>query len=142
MARRTKRSGFTILESVMATLIVAVALMGVGNLFWTAYNLATESTGASVAYNVARDVVEQVHAQGFYNAAEGTKTVYYDRTGANPSSTQGTNRYKVVTVITSDKKVGTSVAEDALRAVTVTVTDLSTNSVVYQTGTNLVRGGL
>lgn len=127
----------------MASLVLVIGLVGIGNLFFTVYNLTGESANASVAYNMARDQIENVHAQGFYNATEGTTTVYYDNKGANPSSTKGSNRYSVVIVITSDKFTSTGApAEDALRAVRVTVTDLSKNTVLYSTGTSLVRGGL
>ncbi len=146
MAHRTKRSGFSILESIIATAIVGVALMGIVNLFTFSYGM-TQKTGAlSLAYSAGRNSLENVRSQGFYNASEGTSTTYYASDGTGPSSTQGTNRYRVVVTVASDKFAtsgGTTVvAEDALRAVKVVVTDLTTSTTVYSAGTTLARGGI
>gem|GEM_PF-5711430 len=146
MARRTKRSGFSILESIIATAIVGVALMGMVNLFSFSYGMTQKTTALSFAYSVGRNSLENVRSLGFYNATEGTTTSYYASNGTGPSSTQGSNRYRVVVTVTTDKFATTGgvtvVAEDALRAVKVVVTDLGTSSTIYSAGTTLARGGI
>lgn len=146
MAHRTKRSGFSILESIVATAIVGVALMGIVNLFSFSYGMTQKTNSLSLAYSAGRNALENVRSQGFYNAAEGSSTSYYAADGTGPSSTQGSNRYRVVVTVASDKFAVTNgttvVAEDALRAVKVVVTDLVTSTTFYTAGTTLVRGGI
>ncbi len=147
MELRTKRAGVTFIESLVAVIIIGVALFGMVNLFGFSMTMTQKTTNAGLAYAVARDTVEQIRAQGFYHAGpsgqDGTSTVYYSSTGVGPSNTQGSNEFKVVTVITSDKTLSVApfFADDAIRTVTVTVTDLTKNAVVYTTGTMLARAG-
>ncbi len=144
---RSKRAGISLIESLVAAVIIAAAAMGVISVFGFGYGITLSTADTSEAYNVSRDALEQVRLKGFYNAPEGAATSYYNRDGSGPNATAGTNTlYKVVTTITSDKLqtsgTTTSPAEDAVRAVKIVVTNYRTNAVLFTTGTNLARAGI
>ena len=131
----------------MATLIVAVCLMAIVSVFGFAYQVTQNTDDQHAAYNFARDSIEQVRLQGFYNANEGTTTTYYNADHSGPNPTQGANaRFKVVTKVLSDRftttSSGTFPAYDAIRTVTVTVTNLATNNQLCKMGTTLVNAGI
>jgi hypothetical protein len=126
---------------------MSAAAMGVISVFAFAMGMTLTTKDTSEGYNVARATIEQIKVQGFTNATEGTTTVYYNADLSGPNGSSGANtKYKVVTVITSDKFAVqngvSSVAQDALRAVAITVINTVTGATIYQTGTTLCRAGI
>lgn len=146
--RRRRRRGVTIVEVLVALVILAVSLASMATMWYVSYHMSAGTDTQGIAYAVGRHALEEVKQTGFRYAPEGTTTLYYDISGAN-ESTVGTSAcvYRVTTTITSDRfdtsSTGIQVpADDALRTVVVTVTYLPTNQTAYQTGTLLVRSGI
>jgi len=147
VAQRSRKSGVSLMESLMATLIIAVCLMAIINVFGFAYQMTVSTNDEHAAYNIARDSIEQIRLQGFYNANEGTTTAYYRRDNSfQPGGQDSNSRYKVVTTVKTDifttTSSGTYPATDSIRTVVVTVTNLSTGKQVCSMGTNLVSAGI
>lgn len=147
MSRRQCRRGMALVEVLIAGFILSIALMGMCSLwsFTQVLTIRTDDTG--IAYNLGRQAVEQVKMAGFAGAPEGTAVTYFD--GNQATSTQQAARFRVTCSITSNLvKSGTSgaagavPADNALRTVSVTVTQLPTGQVAYQTQTFLVRAGI
>jgi len=144
MARRTKRAGISYLETLIAAMLLVITLGAVLSQYVFSYSLTSTTADMGAAYSAGRDAIERVRSQGFYNATEGTTYSYYGYDGAGPYTTQGSNKFKVATKITTDKFVGgtSTPADDATRTVLVTVTNATPNTTLYTHGTLLVRAGL
>ena len=146
--RRRRRRGIAFVEVLVASAILAVSLAGVASMWYFSYNMSTTTDTRGAAYAIGRHVLEEIKETGFRYASEGTTTLYYDSNGGSASTTSSrSSAYQVTVVITSDKfststSGGTVPADDALRTVVLTVTRLSDNTTVYQTGTYLVRSGV
>jgi type II secretory pathway pseudopilin PulG len=143
MTARTVK-GATIIECLVASIIVAVGIMGVMALWGFSMDLTVTSDERAVAYNVVRRSIERVKSQGFKNAPEGTSVLYYDASGGGESASRGSLRYSATIVVTSSAyNTGTTnPADNSIRTVVTTVRRLSDNKVLEIGGTYLVRGGL
>lgn len=154
---RRRRSGMSLLEVLIAMLIIGVSIASMLSLWYFAYNMSYQSDIKCVGYNIGRRTIERFReatwnvvpegASCLFNPANGqyVATLYYDGSGGGESTTQGTSQYKVTAVVTTDKWTTDTppvIAGDALRAVDVTVTRLADSSVVFRTGTYLVRSGI
>lgn len=140
------QGGFTFIEVLFAAALLAVTLMTLGQLWVFGFNMTTRNDDTGVAYQLARIAVEQTKEIGFYNAPEGTVTTYYDVQENVVTGVSVACRYSVVVAITSSSTVAGSSpvapSNTALRTVIVTVTDTQTGTMLYQTGTYLVRSGV
>lgn len=146
--RRRRRRGVTIVETLVASLILGTGLAAVVSMWYASYSMSNQTDTKGIAYAIGRHALEEVKETGFRYAMEGTTNLYYDSGGANESTAQGTSSiYQVTTTITSDKlstsSTGSQIpADDALRTVVLTVTYLPKTQTLYSTGTFLVRSGL
>lgn len=146
---RSRRSGFSLIEVLVAAVVLGLSLTAMVGMFFFSQNLTALTDDSTTSYNLARQQVESIKALGFKYAPEGTSTAYVDRAGLNPVATQDANSYyRVVTVITSDRFAYNattntySVADLALRTVTVTVTRLNDNRQLSLLATYLTRSGV
>lgn len=148
---RNKRTaqGITLVELLIASLLLAIGLMGLINAWIFSYNITTSSDDLGVAYNLGRYAMEQVKMNGFSGQPEGTVTKYYDGSETQVAQTSPSNRYTVTVSVVSDAvksgtagQAGAVPADNALRTVNVTVKLSGTNTILYQTGTYLVRAGI
>ena len=140
--RRTKR-GFTLIEVLVAALIVSVCLAATVSMWYFSFRISANTDAQGAAYSLGRRAMEEVKETGFQDTTEGTATVYYDKQGGSKSAARtSAHVYSVTTVVASSKLSGSAPASDALRTVTITVTSLATNQTVYQTSTYLVRAGI
>ena len=138
-----RRSGFTLVEVLAASVIVGVCIAAVVSMWSFAFRLSATSDRESVGSSLGRRAVEEVKQSGFQDATEGTTTVYYDSQGGSRGTTQNSSHaYSVSTTIASDLLNGSQPASGALRTVTVQVTFLSTGTTVYQCSTYLARAGV
>ena len=147
--RHRRVRGASLLEAISATLILTVGIMGMMKMWVFADNLTILTDKLGIAYSLGRRAIEKTKETGFISTADGTTVLYYDLDMGQESATQQSyHRYSVTTVITSnrldtDPSTGAvTISNWALRSVAVTVTRLSTNTVIFQTGTHLIRGGL
>lgn len=148
MARRAN-SGTTLIEVLVSVLILSVSIMAMVGLWQTNMKLTEKHADASMAYIVARKVMEQVKLMGFAVVPEGQSVVYYDANGGQPSNTQtDVHKFKVTIDVVSDKLSvsGTTgevrPAAEAIRDVKVTVVRIPGNVEERVTGTQLVRSGV
>ncbi|MGC8666678.1 MAG: prepilin-type N-terminal cleavage/methylation domain-containing protein [Chthonomonadales bacterium] len=151
MKQRHKQTvqGITLVELLIASLLLAIGLMGLINAWVFSFNITTASDDLGVAYNLGRYAMEQVKMNGFAGQAEGTVTTYYDGSETPVAQASPSNRYTVTVSVVSDAvKSGTAgqpgavPADNALRTVNITVKLSGTNTILYQTGTYLVRAGI
>jgi prepilin-type N-terminal cleavage/methylation domain-containing protein len=143
---RARKRGFTMIEALIASALIALSMLALGQLWTFAARVTTDTDDRGIAYSLARLAIETVRETGFTNTAEGSTTVYYDINQNTVLSTAPTRRYMVVTTVTSSATVpGSSPVQpstDALRTVVVTVTLVPTNTVIFTTGTYMASSGI
>ena len=142
--RRTgRRSAFTLIEILAASVIVGTCVAAIVSMWAFAFGLSATADRQSIGYSLGRGAVEQVKQTGFQDTAEGTATVYYDAQGGSRSAVQtNIHDYSVTTVVATDLMNGASPAPSALRTVTVTVRFVGSGASAYTCGTYLARAGI
>ncbi len=141
-ARRRSR-GFTLVEVLIASAVVGTCIAAIVSMWAFAFSLTAQADRQSIGYNIGRRALEEVKQTGFQDTVEGTTTYYYDKVGANRSTTQtASHDYSVAIVVATDVMNGANPAPSALRTVTVTTRFLSTGATVYQCTTYLARAGI
>jgi prepilin-type N-terminal cleavage/methylation domain-containing protein len=141
--RRERSGGFTLIEVLVASVIVGTCIAAVVTMWAVAFKLSSSADRTSVAYSIGRRALEEVKETGFQDSTEGTSTLYYDPQGANRSATRtSVHCYAVVTSVATDVMNGSAPAAAALRTITVTVRFLNPDSTVYQCSTYLARAGI
>ncbi len=134
------KRAFTLIEALVATLIVSVSLMALVTLWRFGFDLTSKTDDVGVACNVARHEMERVKLQGFDNAQDGTTTTYYTAQGAAQTGPGASNRFQATTTVTT---YGAYPSYDATRTVTITVVSLLPTPVtLYHTGTELTKSGI
>lgn len=162
------KSGYSLLESLIATLIVGVSIVALTTLWATILNYYTRTGETQEAGQIARAELERCKAFGVDNLPLGTvsgatatytgafdtssnswsaNTQYYDYVGQRVSGPNADGvRYSVTDTIT-DSTIATTATSygftiKSRRAVVVTVTVLPAGKTVVTMGTNIVKGGL
>lgn len=136
------KRGFTLIEALVASLIVSVSLMALVTLWRFGFDLTAKTDNLGVAYNIARHEMERVKLQGFDNAQDGATTTYYTAQGAAVMTAGAgtTYRFQATTTVTT---YGAYSSYDATRSVTITVVSLLPTPVtLYHTGTELTKSGI
>lgn len=129
-------------ETLVATAIVTVAMMGSVGIFFSVSNLSDKTAEGSVVSSLVRRTIEEAKNKGFANLPEGTTTKYDDMYGAGDHTTKtAADRYMVTMSVTSDVITAGVPDKTALRTVIVTVKRVSDNSTLETTGTYLAWGG-
>ena len=140
LASRSKARGFTLIEALVATLIMALSIMAMISLWNFTFNLTVKADNVGVAYAVGRHAMERVKLAGFEFADEGATTLYYDRLGGSESAARSAqHRMKAVTSINSGLGYP---SYNASRAVVITITQLNTGEMLYKTGATLTKKGI
>lgn len=130
------------IETLVATMIVTVAMMGIVGIFWGVSNLTRQTAMASVSQSLARRGIEEAKNKGFANLSNGTTVLYYDQNGTGGVTTKtNSHRYSVSTVVTTTPDASGD-ADKALKTVVVTVRRLADNVTLESTGTYLAWGGI
>lgn len=136
----------TLIESLVASIVVAVCIMGVVSLWGFTMKMTSNTDDRAVGYNLVRRALERAKSQGFNGAPEGSVVLYYDAAGGGESVTSGSLKFSVTTVVTSSlfetQNGVVRPADNAIRTVVATVRTVSDNAIVQASGTLLVRGGL
>jgi len=138
------------MEVLFASLIVAVCIIGVVSMWAFAMNTTRGTDNSGAGYQIARRTLEKYKSMGFYNAPEAAAgspiTFYYDVDGGGESASSTGKYFRAETTIVSDiletKNGVTSPADNAVRAVIVTVYRVSDNRQMFKSGTLLARSGI
>jgi uncharacterized protein (TIGR02598 family) len=148
MARRANRA-FSLIEVLVASLVAAVALLGMVRLWSFSFNTTRATDQQGVGYNIGRQALERVKMSGFDYTTEGSTLRYYKADGSGEaSSQQSTSAFCLALTVASDKLAVHSQtgekrpAPNALRDVAVVVTRLEDGRKVFVGRTNLARSGL
>jgi prepilin-type N-terminal cleavage/methylation domain-containing protein len=142
-ARPGSRRGFTLIEVLVASVIVGTCIASIVSMWAFAYGMSASADRSSVAYSIGRRAMEEAKQTGFQDSAEGTSTVYYDTQGGSRSTTRtSSHSYSVATTIATDVMNGAVPASAAIRTVTITVRFLGSGATVYTCSTYLARAGI
>jgi len=148
MARRANRA-FSLMEVLVASMVAAVALLGMVRLWSFSFNTTRAADQQGVGYNLGRQALERIKLSGFDYTTEGSVIRYYDGNGKNESSTKlRTSIYRLEVTIKTDKLAyhsesgETRPAWNGLRDVLVQVDRLEDDRTVFSGRTNLARSGL
>ena len=148
MAHRVRRA-FSLIEALVASLVAAVALLGMVQLWSFSFNTTRATDQQGVGYNIGRLALERVKLSGFDYTTEGSITRYYDKEGKGESSTVlNTSAYRLDLTVSTDKMAvhsetgETRPAPNAVRDISVTVKRLEDGRQVFVGRTNLARSGL
>jgi len=147
LTRKARRRGVTYVDTLIASMIAVVGIVGTLNLVTFLANMTQRNQVSSVAYNVARVAVETVRSGGFPNYPDGTTYTYYDNNanlvGSIPNRV---TKYKVITTASTNKymvKNGVNFPSyNATRTVTVQVNNYPADTQLVKWGTLLIRGGI
>jgi type II secretory pathway pseudopilin PulG len=146
---RAKRATVMI-EVLVSAAIMSICVAATVSTLYFSHRTSTRAVWIGVAYNLARQKVEEVKQQGFYNVAEATTsapvTEYYSAAMAKQGSNNSATQYIVTTSVVSDAtKSGvspTAPTDTAIRTVTVTVKTKLTGEVLCTMYTYLARSGI
>ncbi len=92
LANRLRNQGFTLVEVMVAVLILAIALLSMGTVTSTVIGGNAYSSEMTKATTLAQQGMENVEAQGYSSASSSTE---------NYGSISGYSAYKRVTTVTS-----------------------------------------
>ena len=141
--RRARRSGFTLAESLIASVVLAASVIGISGALSASYQQTQSVDETSVAMSLARELMEEISAKQFVDpdVAEGSHTTratrdniadyhnYTDQSTALPlingttRNVTGTAVYtRLVTVIFGTRPAAVAASADANDFATVTVT--------------------
>jgi prepilin-type N-terminal cleavage/methylation domain-containing protein len=85
------RNGFTLIEAMIASIIVAGIILGTGAILYRSVHIQHDSERYSYANNLAREKIEQLKNLGYSGITAGTTT-----------TTSANGQFNVITTITND----------------------------------------
>lgn len=153
--------GASIIENIVASAILALALAGALLSTQFIVGMTTKNDSETIAYQIARNAIEELRMQGWENVRVvvnpntklGEFPIYpqfVDANGANLTRDPKapTNRYRIDAAITDTTAKVTlpdgqqTAGPFSLETVQVTVTDLKVNKVVATYATTMTRSGI
>ncbi|MFB3880101.1 MAG: prepilin-type N-terminal cleavage/methylation domain-containing protein [Armatimonadota bacterium] len=135
-----RRRGVTLIELLVALLLLGVSLAGLAALWSFGFNVTGDSQDMAAAYSVARQEIERAKNMSYFFLPEATWTTSYDDLG-NPTSEANPHFVATVTVHTIPDANG-ELNTGCLREVSVAVTARDQASAMFETLTYLTRGGV
>jgi Tfp pilus assembly protein PilV len=129
--RRGKR-GIALVDMLVASMLLCIGIMGLVGVYSFSFNMTVTTDDMGIGYNLGRQSMENTTRQGFTGAVDGTTTTYYNGSEVVQAN-QNTARYQVVNTVAT---------VNGLRTVTVVVSSVPANTVLYQTNTYLVQAGI
>jgi len=148
--QKRRRKGVTYIEVLIASLVLAISMAAIVQMWYVSYNLSATDDLKGIAYSIGRRRVEAARETGYYNIplSPASTTYYYDSTGGSESTTKSSSSLYQATVTvscdqtTTDSNGNTVVADTGLMTVTVSVSMIGGSSTLYSTTTYLSRAGL
>jgi prepilin-type N-terminal cleavage/methylation domain-containing protein len=134
------RRGLTLIELLVALMLLAVAVSGLMGLWSFGFNTTKHSQDLGVAYNIARREIEKARNVSFMVLPEGTQTVGYDGSGS-PTS-QPSPHYTVTTIMRTIPDVNGQINALCLREFSVRVASYDSRDTLFETVTHFTRGGI
>ncbi len=132
--------GFTLIEFLVALLLMAVAIMGMVTLFGFGFSVTGHSQDIGAGYNIARREVEKARNISFLLLPEGTETILYD--GFGNITTAPSPHYTVTKTVQTIPDANGQLNTGCLRQLTVTVVANDRSEATFQTVTYFTRGGI
>lgn len=138
--------GMTLVEILVAMLLLTVALFGLVCLFSSGFSLTRRSDDVGVAYNIAREEIEHARNMGFDHLPRAHTWLFgynYDEATGAWQKTVEANPHFAATVI-ADPGFSDPAAMPAypLRTVRVEVRSVEDNEMLFYTETYLTQGGI
>jgi Tfp pilus assembly protein PilV len=134
--RRGER-GLTLIEALIATLIVGVSLMALMSAWLYSFNMTRSTDELTVSYNLGRIGVERMRAMGYFYADPNGMPEWWDA-NMQPTTQQNAS-YRVVTTITTGRDASRS--QYNLKQIEVVVVRVSDGAELFRTQTYLTWGG-
>jgi prepilin-type N-terminal cleavage/methylation domain-containing protein len=131
--------GFSLVEVLVALLLLAVVLGGMLSLWSFGFNATRHSQRIAVGYNIGRRQVERVRAIGFAFMPEGPQCGGFTSLG---DPTDGRPQYVAALEMYTLPDSAGEINARCLRRLKVTVTEYATGEQVFDTDTYLTQGGL
>ncbi len=136
---RRRQGGFTLIEALVASLIMAVSVSAMVSLFYFAFNMTMKADNQGVAYTIGRREMEQVKLAGFEFAPDGTTVTNYDKVG-NPAVAGSVAVFQAATQVSTSGSPGSYASHRIVNIKVVTLQN--TRDVLYQSGTQLSKAGI
>jgi len=133
------RRGLTLIELLVALLLLAVAISGLAGLWSFGFNTTRRSQDTGVAYNIARREIEKARNLGFMILPETTTTITYDGLG-NPTTVSP--HFTVPTAMHTIPDAQGHINTTCLRQFTVRVISGHDSATLFETTTYFTRGGI
>jgi prepilin-type N-terminal cleavage/methylation domain-containing protein len=132
-----RNRGVTLVEVMVASLILVVGMMGITTAWIFSMNLTRTTDETAVSFNIARSTVERIRGIGFQFTPIATTEAFYDSSGI----TAGKNGayYRAVTKVSEAGMAAPPLDQKEIR---VTVNRVSDGKVLFATRTYLTLGGL
>ncbi len=142
--RDRRRRGVTMIEGLVAALILAVSLMGLMNAWLFSFGLTQKTDEIADAYNIARAEVERIRALGFDYMPPDSIAVPIASQQYNGSAVPVTSGgyYRAQVAVLREEPVSGMPDQLRMRAVEVEVRRISDSQVLFRTQTYLVLGGI
>lgn len=131
---RNSQAGFTLIETTIAMVLMAIVGLGVAGLFTFAAKSTSNAADREMATAVAQQCMEQLRSAAFTDAALTATSA----SGTTTTVTRLGRQYSVNTIITDSVTVNTLAT---LKTITVTVTPLSA-SATWSTSVNTIFGSV
>lgn len=135
---RDKQRGLTLVELLIAAVILAVSLMGLLNLGLYTYSLTRSNDEVATAYSLGRAAVERLRGMGYVFARPSDVPQWYSVDMQALGSSAGAY-YRVDTSLINGEDA--PAAHLNLREIVVVVTRVSDGTELYRTHTYLAIGG-
>lgn len=135
-----RNRGISLIELLVALLLLALAISGLVVLWGFGFNTTAHSRDIGVAYSVARQEIESARGMGYMLLPEGSWTVGYDGEG-HPTAEANPRFTATCTGATIPLPTG-EIDSRCLRTLTVQVMARGRPGPVFETTTYFTRGGV
>jgi hypothetical protein len=139
---RRRRSGATLVEALVATLLLSLAATATVVAWSTMHQAPRNKLMADRALAISMTEIERIHATGFVYTSTGTTIRWYDRNGAWLGPDARTGIYRSETVVSVVLSVPTGDSDREMLEARVRVTDVSNSNLYRESRTVLVFGGI
>lgn len=139
---RRRRSGTTLVEALVATLLLSMAAAATV-VAWSTMHLAPRNKlMADRALAISMSEIERIHATGFVYTSTGTTIRWYDRNGTWLGPDARTGFFRAETVIAVVLSVPTGDSDREMLEARIRIADFSNVTLYRESRTVLIFGGI